>query len=62
MRKVYVARHPTEAHLLKGLLGSQGIEAEKAGNHDGAIERFTHAAELDPACADCSVVNLAISG
>ena len=31
MRKVYVARHPTEAHFLKGLLASQGIEAEIRG-------------------------------
>ena len=28
MRRVYVARHPTEAHFLKGMLASQGIEAE----------------------------------
>jgi len=28
LRRVYVARHPTEAHFLKGLLASQGIEAE----------------------------------
>ena len=31
MRKVYLARHPTEAHFLKGLLASQGIEAEIRG-------------------------------
>ena len=31
MRRVYVARHPTEAHFLKGLLASQGIETEIRG-------------------------------
>jgi len=31
LRRVYVARHPTEAHFLKGLLASQGIEAEIRG-------------------------------
>ena len=31
VRKVFVAQHPTEAHLLKGLLESQGIAAEVRG-------------------------------
>ena len=31
MRRVYLARHPTEAHFLKGLLAAQGIEAEIRG-------------------------------
>lgn len=27
MKRVYVARHPLEAHLVKGLLDAEGIEA-----------------------------------
>jgi hypothetical protein len=31
MKKVFVAQHPTEAHLVAGLLSSQGIPAEVQG-------------------------------
>jgi hypothetical protein len=31
MKKVFVAQHPTEAHLVKGLLESHGIAAEVQG-------------------------------
>lgn len=31
MKQVHVARHPAEAHLVKGLLESQGIEAVVRG-------------------------------
>ena len=31
MKKVFIARHPTEAHLVKGLLELEGIEAEVRG-------------------------------
>ena len=31
MKQVFVAQHPTEAHLVKGLLESQGIAAEVRG-------------------------------
>ncbi len=31
MKKVFVAQHPTEAYLVKGLLESQGIRAEVRG-------------------------------
>jgi hypothetical protein len=31
VKKVFVAQHPTEAHLVKGLLESQGIPAEVRG-------------------------------
>jgi hypothetical protein len=31
MIKIFVARHPTEAHLVKGLLGTEGIVAEVQG-------------------------------
>ena len=36
-----------------GKVFNEGIDAEKAGNHDDAIAKFTHAAELNPTCADC---------
>ena len=32
---------------------SQGIEADRAGNHDEAIAKFSRAIELNPNCADC---------
>lgn len=31
MKKVFVAQHPTEAHLVKGMLESNGIGAEVQG-------------------------------
>jgi hypothetical protein len=31
MKKVYIARHPTEAHLVKGLLELEGIASEVRG-------------------------------
>ena len=31
MKQVFVARNPTEAHLVKGLLESSGISAEVRG-------------------------------
>ncbi len=31
MKKVFVAQHPTEAHLVKGMLESNGIVAEVQG-------------------------------
>ena len=31
MKKVYVAAHPTEAHLVKGLLENEGIAADVLG-------------------------------
>lgn len=31
MKQVFVARNPTEAHLVKGLLESNGIRAEVRG-------------------------------
>ena len=31
MRRVFVAQHPAEAHLLKGLLESNGIPSEVRG-------------------------------
>ena len=31
MRKVYIANHPAEAHLLKGILESHGIHCEVQG-------------------------------
>ena len=31
MRQVFIARHPTEAHLVKGLLEAAGIAAEVHG-------------------------------
>ncbi len=31
----------------------EGVEASRAGNHDDAIAKFTHAAELNPNCYDC---------
>jgi hypothetical protein len=32
MKKVFVASHPTEAHLVKGFLEAQGIPAEVLGD------------------------------
>jgi tetratricopeptide (TPR) repeat protein len=31
----------------------EGVEASRAGNHDDAIAKFKHAAELNPNCFDC---------
>jgi len=31
----------------------EGVAASRAGNHDEAIAKFTHAAELNPNCYDC---------
>ena len=31
MNKVFIAQHPTEAHLVKGMLGANGIAAEVRG-------------------------------
>jgi hypothetical protein len=31
VKKVFIARHPTEAHLVKGLLELEGIESEVRG-------------------------------
>jgi len=31
----------------------EGVEASRAGNHDDAIAKFKHAAELNPGCYDC---------
>jgi len=31
MKKVYIAKHPTEAHLIKGLLESYSISCEVRG-------------------------------
>src|SRR4051812_1614527 len=31
----------------------EGVAASRAGNHDDAIAKFTHAAELNPTCYDC---------
>jgi hypothetical protein len=31
MKQVFVAQHPTEAHLVKGVLAAEGIEAEVQG-------------------------------
>jgi tetratricopeptide (TPR) repeat protein len=31
----------------------EGVAADRAGNHDDAIAKFTRAAELNPKCADC---------
>ena len=31
MKKVYIAKHPTEAHMIKGLLESYGISCEVRG-------------------------------
>src|SRR5437867_7637949 len=31
----------------------EGVEASRAGNHDDAIAKFTHAAELNANCYDC---------
>lgn len=39
---------------------NEGLEADKAGDRDGAIAKFTSAAELNPACADC-FFNLGLS-
>jgi hypothetical protein len=32
MRKVFVAQHPTEAHLIRGVLEAEGIEARVLGD------------------------------
>ena len=31
----------------------EGVEASRAGNHEDAIAKFKHAAELNPNCFDC---------
>ena len=37
MKRVYIARDPTDAHLLKGLLQGEKIEAEVHGEHSYEI-------------------------
>ena len=32
MKPVYTAKHPTEAHLIKGMLEAEGIRAEVKGD------------------------------
>jgi tetratricopeptide (TPR) repeat protein len=46
------------AELLKTF--NEGLQAATAGNQDEAIAKFTHATELNPACADC-FFNLGLS-
>jgi Flp pilus assembly protein TadD len=38
----------------------EGVTASRAGNHDEAIAKFTHASELNPNCYDCQY-NMAYS-
>ena len=32
MKQIYVAKHPTEAHLVKGMLEAEGVRAEVKGD------------------------------
>jgi hypothetical protein len=45
VKQVFVARHPTEAHLVKGLLEADGIGAEVLGESLFAVRGETPATE-----------------